>query len=100
MASINSQIITSRIEQRLAFAHASVSAMRGACLTWGHRLPDEWRQTYQHQADRITYTVYNYGTPIAWVLAGGEVVQPPVKYSRTTNTHQGIVREALARPQA
>jgi hypothetical protein len=37
----------------------------------------------------ITYVVWSYDTPIAWVRKDGTVVEPDVRYSRTTSKHQG-----------
>jgi hypothetical protein len=54
-------------------------------LTFGG-LSTEWID--QLREDDPTYTVYSYGTPIAWVTRGGVVRQPPVKYSPTTTQHQ------------
>lgn len=46
-------------------------------------------------AARIRYVVYSYATPIAWVRDNGEWVVPAEKYSKTTSTHQHIVRIAV-----
>lgn len=45
-------------------------------------------------ADRASYIVWSYDTPIAWYGARGWVV-PAVKYSRTTTRHQSAVEHAL-----
>lgn len=45
--------------------------------------------------DEITYIVFSYRTPIAWVRRDGAVVLPDRKYSRTTSMHQNWVREAF-----
>jgi hypothetical protein len=42
----------------------------------------------------VTYVVYSYGTPIAWVEKG-KGYAPDVKYSTTTSHHQTIARVAL-----
>lgn len=61
------------------------------------RLPMEWVNAYR--ADRenpgISYVVYSYNTPIAWVRADGETVIPDVGYSVTTTRHQGLCRAWL-----
>lgn len=40
------------------------------------------------------YTVWSYGTPIAWVRPDGERVVPDIGYSLTTGQHQYIVKAA------
>lgn len=37
------------------------------------------------------YVVYSYQTPIAGVTTDGEILIPPVRYSRTTSRHQGLL---------
>ncbi len=60
-------------------------------------LPWEWVEAYR--ADRenpgISYVVYSYQTPIAWVRKDGETVIPDVGYSVTTTRHQGLCRAWL-----
>ena len=46
-------------------------------------------------AGRVTYVVYSYGTPIAWVEKDGNGYVPPINYSPITTNHQGIARLAL-----
>lgn len=60
-------------------------------LPFGHRLPDEWAERYESDYDRITYVVWSYSTPIAWVLSGGDVVKVGHKWSITTSKHQGML---------
>jgi hypothetical protein len=57
------------------------------------RLPEPYRTVYRDAwwDDRITYTVYSYRTPIAWVLDDGTTIIPPVKYSITTSGHQSLL---------
>lgn len=51
---------------------------------------------YQALVDgRVTYAVYSYETPIAWVLDGREVVIPEIRFSGTTSKHQALVRGYL-----
>lgn len=62
-------------------------------------LPSPFRETL-HQAlidHRVTYVVYSYDTPIAWVL-DHKVVVPDVTYSVTTSKHQKVVRDNLVIP--
>lgn len=45
-------------------------------------------------ADRGTYVVSSYATPIAWTVADGTLVVPPVRYTTTTARHQYACRAA------
>lgn len=56
-------------------------------------LREPYRASYLNawRDNKITYTVYSYSTPIAWVLDTGEVIEPPIKYSVTTSKHQGLL---------
>lgn len=45
--------------------------------------------------DEITYIVFSYRTPIAWVYRSGAVNLPEIKHSKTTSMHQNWVREAF-----
>lgn len=60
-------------------------------LPMGNRLPAEWRERYNAEAARMTYVVWSYLTPIAWVLDDGSVVKVDYKWSRTTTGHQGLL---------
>ena len=55
---------------------------------------EQWRADCA--ADRITYVVRSYYTPIAWFTTDRGWIVPADKYSVTTSRHQGIVRRALA----
>lgn len=44
--------------------------------------------------DEVSYVIFSYRTPIAWVYQTGAVNLPEVKYSKTTSMHQNWVREA------
>lgn len=65
----------------------------------GH-LPQSFRNKLGQQLIdcRVTYVVYSYETPIAWVVDGHTVVIPDVRYSLTTGKHQKLVREHLGTP--
>ena len=78
--------------------YGAFRAIEGAyALPWSTRLDGEWRERYEADANRITYTVISYRTPIAWVLDDGQVIIPDVKYSITTTGHQGLLY-ALKQP--
>jgi hypothetical protein len=61
----------------------------GRTVDTGH-LPREWVQRLRSKP--VTYVVFSYATPIAWVHEDGEVVIPDVKYSVSTSQHQGAAR--------
>ena len=42
------------------------------------------------------FTVYSYGTPIAWRSTEGHWEVPRINYSRTTQRHQSAIRRALS----
>ena len=46
------------------------------------------------QAGRVTYVVYSYRTPIAYVV-GDEFVMIDTKFSATTSRHQSITRQGI-----
>lgn len=72
----------------------SASAMRGVTSPYmaGGWLP--YQLVDQFRADDPTYAVYSYETPIAWYGNRGWIV-PDVRYSVTTDRHQGIVRRIV-----
>lgn len=80
--------------------YGALSAVSGSVGSTG-RLPQPWADQYRDNRDHITYTVMSYRTPIAWVTDDDTVVIPrelsgphkgaPVKYSRTTTGHQGML---------
>lgn len=77
------------------FPYTTSGAMRATQgpqpLPWGHRLPTEWQERYRADQDRMTYIVWSYDTPIAWVLDDNSVVKVDYKWSRTTTGHQGLL---------
>jgi hypothetical protein len=42
------------------------------------------------------YVIYSYATPIAWLLSDGSWYYNNDEYSRTTTSHQAIVRHVTA----
>jgi hypothetical protein len=89
-----------RIREAIHFQEAfDIASMRGRvrcgdpyhCGIEFGRLPHEHRKS----AERATYVVYSYGTPIAWVT-DGEWVVPDERYSATTSNHQGLVRVGIS----
>lgn len=47
------------------------------------------RKAFQRDYPDITYAVYSYATPIAWVLKDGTTHRVEQKFSTTTSKHQG-----------
>lgn len=90
-ASQSSAATATAIVQRQSFA--TYGALRGKTEPYdtGLMRPDT-RETFR--ADKPTYAVYSYGTPIAWYGERGWVI-PTDKFSVTTSKHQGIVRRAV-----
>lgn len=77
-------------------SHGAMAAHKFALSTTG-RLPKEWVNIYRSDRENpgISYVVYSYSTPIAWVCFDGRVVIPEVGYSVTTTRHQGMCRAWL-----
>lgn len=97
----NSPVIAKALAARQPFAVTNFMATNEPTEwdTMG-QLPSSFRwELESHLTDhRITYVVYSYQTPIAWVIDGSQVVIPRVTYSLTTGRHQALVREHLTIP--
>lgn len=63
-------------------------AMKGKGTSTGWMSPELAAQ-YRSTED-ITYTVYSYQTPIAWVTDNGTVTISPDGYSPTTRNHRSL----------
>jgi hypothetical protein len=79
----------------------TAGALRGAPAT-GHestgRLPEDWRRLYRTGSD---YTVWSYGTPIAWHRPADDIwITPDERYSVTTSRHQSKIATAISQLQA
>lgn len=75
-------------QHRIPFKASNLEGMQGTHYSTGI-MPKDWADTYRAEGDNIVFTVVSYDTPIAWVLADGTEVKPPVKYSVTTSKQQG-----------
>lgn len=53
------------------------------------RLSGDDLDKFREDPRSIRYVVYSYNTPIAWVMADGEVYRVAQKFSVTTSKHQG-----------
>lgn len=97
MNRVNSRQAASLISEQQEFTN-STGSLRAS--RWSSQLaPPRGRlpsaEARQLRADRPSYVVWSYDTPIAWVDSGGSWVIPDVKYSTTTSKHQNLVRMAL-----
>jgi hypothetical protein len=61
------------------------------------RMPNDWAEMYRAdlRSPGISYVVFSYATPIAWVRTDGVTVIPEVAYSLTTTRHQNMCRAWL-----
>lgn len=60
--------------------------------TWeSGRLSGEDLDTFKQDASTITYIVFSYATPIAWVTRSGKVHHVAQRFSPTTSKHQGAI---------
>lgn len=78
--------------------HGEPVGDNGIRLPRGSQLPAEWvaQLNYDTHTDGVDYVVWSYDTPIAWHVPArsgraGHWVKPSVRYSATTNNHQGIL---------
>jgi hypothetical protein len=81
-------------ERRDFDTHGAMRGESGAPVHTGY-LPREFRTMLDSHRERVTFTVYSYGTPIAWHVAGSGWIVPDVRYSVTTSKHQGRTLWAL-----
>jgi hypothetical protein len=68
--------------------HGALKGVEGDAGYATGKLPTEWIESAQD----ASYTVYSYGTPIAWFHQGSGWTIPNVHYSVTTSAHQNKVR--------
>lgn len=95
MYRVSQRSAAARIESGLPFTASALRGTEGAAGESGRLCGDDltlWRETGQ----AATYTVWSYGTPIAWRMADGSWVMVSGRFSVTTSKHQGIVRRAVA----
>jgi len=67
---------------------------RAEPTTGGGRLPRQLNPSLRNI--ETDFTVYSYGTPIAWRSTEGHWEVPNINYSRTTQRHQSALRRALS----
>lgn len=80
-------------EQKAFESHGAMAAYDYTPIRTG-RLPEEWVDAYRsdRESPGISYVVYSYNTPIAWVRVDGRTIVPDVGYSVTTTRHQRLCR--------
>lgn len=49
------------------------------------------RSRFERDRDKMTFVVYSYATPIAWVLDDGTVYKVAQRFSPTTSRHQSFL---------
>jgi hypothetical protein len=55
------------------------------------RLAGDDHEAFRADMQHMTYVVYSYATPIAWVTDDGRVHYVAQKFSVTTSKHQGLM---------
>jgi hypothetical protein len=89
------------LAKRADFSNSNKSFRGIACPDgmigfWTHgQLPGDELAAMKLRAEGITYVVYSYQTPIAYLWCDQWYV-PDVHYSATTTTHQSVVRTAVS----
>lgn len=75
-----------------ALRGATVHAPNGTPPYRGQLDDAEWAiLSADAQAYNLTYVVYSYHTPIAWVRKDGSVYRVAQRFSPTTSKHQGML---------
>lgn len=91
-------IIDSAVTTCEPFNRGNIIGVRGnAGASGSGRLPEPFGELFMRHmnADLIKFVIYSYATPIAWRLADGDWIIPPVHYSQSTTIHQSAVRSAI-----
>lgn len=80
--------------------------VRGRCVntksdTWADHLPVEMSIIFRNQIrnGQISYVIYSYNTPIAYLYTNNgysQWVVPDIRYSVTTSKHQAKVSTAIS----
>ncbi len=84
----DSRAVAVAIRDRIPFeTYGSLRA--GDLKHWGEgRLNEKETKLFREQYVDISYAVYSYATPIAWVLKDGSTHRVDQKFSVTTTKHQ------------
>lgn len=90
--SSRSTAVRQHIDARIPFqTYGALMAISRSENAVGKPLPftGQLPMRYVESAERASYVVYSYSTPIAWWSEEDGWTRPEVKYSRTTSVHQG-----------
>lgn len=90
--SSRSNALPDMIAQRVPFqTYGALMAISRSANAVGKRLPftGQLPSQYIESAERASYVVFSYSTPIAWWSEEDGWTVPAVKYSVTTSKHQG-----------
>lgn len=100
MKKITNRQIPGAVRNRQGFRTDTVLGMSNPEYCDTGYLDPEWRKILRADEEKpgITYVVYSYATPIAWVCADGTITAPQREYGVTTSRHQRLVREGLDLP--
>ena len=71
----------------------SALSVRADFTGWGD-VPEKYRAPANTMANIVAW-YYSYATPIAWRYANGDWYMPPVRYSKTTSSHQARVADKV-----
>lgn len=91
---ISTRAALATISDRTPFdTHGNLSAIAGTETTG--RMAGETKRTYDARRCDITYTIYSYGTPIAWYDEQAGWIVPQDSYSVTTTKARTQICRAL-----
>jgi surface antigen len=94
MRKISTRTALDLIATRTPFrTHGNLSAICGTETTG--RMAGETKRTFDARREDITYTVYSYGTPIAWYDEQAGWIVPEDSYSVTTTKARNQICRAL-----
>jgi hypothetical protein len=90
MATLTLREIPDAIASREAFKGNSMYAEVNPLYGSAGRLSGDERDRFNTDSTNgLSYVVYSYATPIAWVTKDGTVYKVTQKFSVTTSKHQG-----------
>ena len=86
----NSREVAERIRDREAFeTHGALKATRQHGYAQSGRLSGPDLEAFNRDNGSITYVVWSYATPIAWVTDDSRIHKVAQRFSVTTSKHQG-----------
>jgi hypothetical protein len=88
--SSRSREVAERIRDREPFeTYGALSGTRCHGYTSSGRLAGDDLEAFNRDNGSITYVVWSYATPIAWVTDDSRIHKVAQRFSRTTSVHQG-----------